>query len=214
MYPNLNPERALIFRIEHIENLPWNLGKGALHCRNSTEQNPNFVNIGNPELIVRRSQHQVPILPGGTLSDYVPFYFTPFSVMMLNIFTGYGGIPKRSKNEIVVLVSSIYRVQELGLAFVFTDQHAYAAGTSFYSEVDRLGEIDWGILQKRDFKTDDAYPGKQLRYQAEALIHGSVPMSAILGVCCHSDAVKARVEEMTTHANCEFPIHSRPGMYF
>ena len=81
---SLNSERALIFRIAHIKNTPWILDHG-LHCRNSEECDPNFVEIGNPELIVKRIHRTVPISPGGLLSDYIPFYFTPYSPMLYNI---------------------------------------------------------------------------------------------------------------------------------
>jgi len=43
----------------------------------------------NPDLIDKRSRRVVDVTPGGTLSDYVPFYFTPYSIMMLNVMTGY-----------------------------------------------------------------------------------------------------------------------------
>lgn len=214
MHKDLNPERALIFRIEHVDNLPWDFQQEALHCRNSPVVNPNYVNIGNPELIDRRSHHPVPVAPHGTLSDYVPFYFTPFSQMMFNIVTGYGGIKKRSKSEIAILVSSIPKLSELGVGFVFTNQHAYAAGTDFYSDPARLNEIDWVILQNRDFKKEDSDPGKGLRYQAEALVYQRVPMSAILGICCFSDETKSSIEKMMANTNCELPVIVRPGMYF
>jgi hypothetical protein len=83
----LKPENGLIFRITHIANVPWILEHG-LHCRNSPERDPNYVEIGNPELIQKRTQRPVPIPPGGVLSDYIPFYFTPHSPMLLNIKTG------------------------------------------------------------------------------------------------------------------------------
>ena len=73
---NLNPEKALIFRITHIANVSWIL-KNGLHCSNGHTSDPNYVPIGNKDLITRRSARAVPIPPGGTLSDYVPFYFTP-----------------------------------------------------------------------------------------------------------------------------------------
>ena len=88
-YPNLNADKALIWRIVHRDNMPWLLANG-LHCRNAAEQDPNYLNIGNAELIDKRAHRVVPIAPGGTLSDYVPFYFTPFSVMMKNIHSEIG----------------------------------------------------------------------------------------------------------------------------
>lgn len=79
----LNREKGLIFRITHIENVPWILDHG-LHCRSSTTCDPTFRQIGNQELIARRRGIRVPVEPHGVLSDYVPFYFTPLSPMQLN----------------------------------------------------------------------------------------------------------------------------------
>src|ERR1035437_6684336 len=73
MSKDLNPQKALIFRIVHRDNVPWILDHG-LHCRNSGNVDPNYVEIGNPDLISKRNHHFVPKPPGGTLSDYVPFY--------------------------------------------------------------------------------------------------------------------------------------------
>jgi hypothetical protein len=101
MYTNLNPTKALIWRIVHRDNLPWIFDNG-LHCANSSVQAPSYVAIGNPDLISRRKYRVVPIAPSGTLADYVPFYFTPFSPMMYNIYTGRGGVPKRRNEDIFV----------------------------------------------------------------------------------------------------------------
>lgn len=141
-YPNLNPEKALIWRIVHRDNLAWILDNG-LHCANSGVLSPNHVNIGNADLIDKRRHRVVPIPPGGTLADYVPFYFTPFSVMMKNIHSGWG-VPQRRNEEIVILVSSLHHIRQLGLPFVFTNAHAYPDWTNYYSDLAQLGEIDGG----------------------------------------------------------------------
>ena len=59
-YAELNPEKALIFRIIHRDNLPWVLDNG-LHCGNSAVRTPAWVSIGSPELISKRSTHPVPV---------------------------------------------------------------------------------------------------------------------------------------------------------
>jgi hypothetical protein len=156
----------------------------------------------------------VPIAPGGSLSDYVPFYFTPFSMMMYNIKTGYGGITKRENKEIVIFVSSIHRWLELGLKFVFTNQHAYPPDTDFYNDADGLKKVDWKLLQNRNFKTDDADPGKQLRYQAEGLAYQHVPLKALFGVGCYNNAVKEKVEAMATEHGQKFDVKATPTWYF
>jgi hypothetical protein len=166
----LTAAEGQIFRITHIENVAWILSNG-VHSRNSPQRDPNFREVGNPELIRKRSTKSVPVTPGGTLSDYVPFYFTPYSPMLLNIKTGYNGIPKLPMSEIVILFTSLPRIAERKLPFVFTDRHAYVATAQFSSDLKDLDRIDWKILQARDFKRDANDIGKSERYQAEALIY-------------------------------------------
>ena len=214
MSVNLNAEKGLIFRIVHVANFADILKSGGLNCSSSHELNSNFVSIGNASLIDKRSRRLVPIAPGGTLTDYVPFYFTPFSIMLYNIKTGYGGITRRDNREIIILVSSMHRLQELGLDFVFTNQHAYAVDTEFYSNLDELSQIDWPLLQQRDFKTDDADPGKQLRYQAEALVHRHVPLEALLGIGCFNNNVKDAVESLLHASDKEITVKATPSWYF
>jgi hypothetical protein len=212
---DLNPGRALIFRIVHAANVPWILDHDGLHCQASTVKDPNYVNIGNVSLIDKRARRRVPIPPGGTLSDYVPFYFTPYSIMMLNIKTGYGGITRRDNRDIVILVSSAHRLRELGLPFIYTDQHAYAVGTEFYDGADDdLTQIDWSLLRSRDFKTNDADPGKQLRYQAEALVHQHLPMEAVIGIGCYDNAVKQSLESLLQERDAGTNVKVTPSWYF
>lgn len=212
IYTNLNASKALIWRIVHRDNLPWLLDHG-LHAVSCGHLCSAYVGIGNPELISKRAQREVPIAPNGTLADYVPFYFTPFSVMMKNIHSGWG-VPQRSNEEIVILVSSLYHAQSLGLRFVFTDAHAYPHWASYYSDLAQLDKIDWEILQRRDFKRDADDPRKMERYQAEALIHGHVPVAGLLGVVCYNEALRRSVDKEIQQRQLSLPVYARPGWYF
>ena len=208
-----NSPKALIFRIVHRDNVPWILENG-MHCRNSTVQDPRYRAIGNPDLIDKRQHRMVPIAPGGTLSDYVPFYFTPFTPMMLNIKTGYGGVTRLPNKEIVILVSSLRKMAELSHAFVFSDRHAYLLSANFYSDLADLVNINWGILQQRDFERNPDDPEKIERYQAEALIHQMVPTGALLGVVCYTNAVKSTLDHIATECGLELQTAKRTGWYF
>ena len=64
----LTPELALIFRVTHVNNLPWILGNG-LHSKASDMQDPDFVEIGNRDLIQRRPAKRVLVGPGETLDS-------------------------------------------------------------------------------------------------------------------------------------------------
>ncbi len=174
---------------------------------------PGYVNIGNPDLIDKRRHRVVPILPDGTLADYVPFYFTPFSVMMKNIHSGWS-VQQRRNEEIVILVSSLHRIQELGLPFVFTNAHAYPHWTSYFSDLGQLDQIDWGVLQRRDFKRDPDDPQKMERYQAEALIYKHLPVDGVIGIICYTEALKIRIEQEIRRRILTLPVYARTGWYF
>lgn len=212
MVLRLGPDDGLIFRIVHIENIPWILENG-LHCRSSGMFDPNYRNIGSADLIQKRTSRLVPVPPGGTLSDYVPFYFTPRSPMLLNIKTGrhVAALPMR---EIVVLVSSLAQLRIADVPFVFTDRHAYLQTAEFFTDAADLHHLDWDILERSDFKYDAAKPDKMDRYQAEALAFGSVPVSALLGIACSAKDQIPDIEQLVKSAGHSTPVAARPVFFF
>ena len=210
----LKPEKGLIFRVTHRSNVPWILKHG-LHCAHSSTQDPRFVSIGNSDLIERRRRRAVPIPPGGTLDDYVPFYFTPFSPMLYNIKTGYGGIQRRSNEEIVILVSALPRLLDLGTRFVFTDRHAYLRTATFHADLSQLGDaVDYPLLRRRDFERDSEDPEKVDRYQAEALVHEHLPVNGLLGIVCYDEATRSQMRSAFESTGSEPTLHVRTGWYF
>jgi hypothetical protein len=211
-YPSLNPEKALIWRIVHRDNLPWILDNG-LHCGNSDVQAPNWVSIGNPDLTEKRATHPVPRPPGGFLNDYVPFYFTPFSVMMKNIHSG-RGVKQRANEEIAILVSSMHVIDQQGLPYLFTDCHAYYQWANFYDDLADLDKIDWLLLQQRNFKRNADDLAQFERYQAEALIHQFMPISGLLGIVCYTEGLKSSIEQQVQARGLTLPIYAKTGWYF
>jgi hypothetical protein len=210
---SLTAVKALIFRIVHRDNLPWTLDHG-LHARNAELFDPNYRSIGNPDLIDKRSHRVVEAGPRGTLSDYVSFYFTPFSIMMYNIKTGFGGVPRVPNEEIVILVSSLFKISELGIPFVFTDRHAYVVMANYFTDLNHLDQIDWPLLNRRDFRNDPNDPGKKERYQAEALVWKCVPLDAIMGIGCYTSAVKSWVEDHLEQRDLKIKTTVQANWYF
>jgi hypothetical protein len=210
----LTPEKALIFRITHRTNVPWILANG-LHCARSGTRDDAFVSIGDPDLIAKRRHRVVPITPGGTLEDYVPFYFTPLSPMLLNIATGYRGIQQRSKTEIVVLVSSLSALSDHGVEHLFTDRHAYLATATFFDDDAQVAKaVDYPLLRRHDFRHDPEEPQKSERYQAEALAYRYVPAAAILGIGCYTDDVTKGIRKESAAAGGAAVVVCRPEWYF
>ena len=205
-------DKALIFRITHRDNVPWILDNG-MHARNGERFDPKFRNIGNVELIDKRSRRIVTVQPDGTLSDYAPFYFTPYSIMMFNIRTGHS-VNQIPNDEIVIFVSSLPHVAKNGGEFVFTNQHAYPLAAKYFNTADDLDKIDWDLLNRRDFRHDPDDPAKKERYQAEALIWKYVPIGALLGVCCYSSVTKERIGHEVEKRGFAFNVAVQPNWYF
>ncbi len=212
MTPPLHPGKALIFRIVHRDNLPWILDHG-LHSSNGALSDPNYRNIGNVDLIEKRNRRTVSVGPRGTLSDYVPFYFTPYSIMMYNIHTGYN-VQQVSNEEVLILVSSLIRIGELQIPFVFTDQHAYTAMANYYTSLNDLEKVDWPLLNRRDFQHDPDDPAKKERYQAEALIWKHVPVTALLGICSSNASADEYVQCQLAHRNMTLTSNVQRNWYF
>lgn len=209
----LTPEAAYIFRITHVANVPWILDHG-LHCKSSSVVDPNFVPIGMAELIQKRTHRVVPRGPGGTLSDYVPFYFTHSSVMLYNIKTGYNNVIQRPNRDIVILVSTLHKLSETGTHFVFTNGHAYLQESEYFEDLADLPRIDWDLLRKRDFQKDPDDPGKLGRYQAEALAHRHVPVDGLLGLACYDGSVQTQIESEIKSRRLSMKVQVMPQWYF
>lgn len=158
----LTPSNGYIFRITHRDNVAFILEHG-VHCRSASTLDPAFVEIGHPDIIEARKTEVVATGPGGTLADYVPFYFTPCSPMLYNIVTGYNGVRQRARAEIVVLMSSLEELERLGIRVVFADRNARLSRAVQWAPDDpRHGELygglPWQAWQDRDFRHDPNDP--------------------------------------------------------
>jgi ssDNA thymidine ADP-ribosyltransferase, DarT len=54
-------------------------------------------------------------------------------------------VPRIPNEEIVILVSSLHRVAELGVPFTFTDQHAYPLMANYFTDLNDLDKVDWDL---------------------------------------------------------------------
>jgi hypothetical protein len=208
----LSPERALVFRITHLSNVPWILANG-LHSRTSTVRDPRYVEIGHPDLIDKRHRRPVPVPPGGTLNDYVCFYFAPHSPMLSNIKTGWNGITRRPISEIVMLVSSLQAIAAAGIPFVFTDQHASLMMATFFTSLADLPRLDWHLWQARDFQRDPRDMDRLARYAAEALAYRHVPVTALHAIACCGDDEERQLGMLLRNGPARVPIIRRPEWF-
>ncbi len=204
-----------IYHITHIDNLAPIIQAGGLRgVGRLREQGAGYQSIAYPHIQDRRGGVRVPCGPGGTLHDYVPFYFAPRSPMLYTI--NRGKVPGYAEGQapIVHLVSSAQRVEAAGPGFVFTDGHAIMSLTEFFEDLGHLGRIDWQVMRARQWADTQADSDRKRRRQAEFLVRDFLPWELITRIGVIDRDVKARVEVVLEAAAHRPPVTVRRDWYY
>jgi hypothetical protein len=192
--------KTFLYRMTHIENIPHVLNFGITHS-NSVNANPNFVPIGDGSLISRRNNF---VLENGVrLGNYIPFYLGIRTPMLYVIQKGYNMVTPTLAENIVYCVTSVQKIIDLNLDYVFTDGHAVNSFTSLYDsdnvdDIDNL--LDWNAIKAVNWK-DENDLDKKRRKEAEFLVMGDIDHSAILGYAVYNQNAKDRLIELGIDEN-------------
>jgi hypothetical protein len=160
----------------------------------------------NEEVQASRRITDVPCGRRGTIHDYVPFYFGPLSVMLLNLKTGRVAGYNEGQSPIVYLVSSVQSIVDSGSAFAFSDGHGLARFTGWYDHLEDLKAIDWDVVGARYWRDTLSDNDRKRRKQAEFLVHGSVSWNLISEIGVYNEAVATEVRTLLS----EFPDRFHP----
>lgn len=184
-----------LYRLVHVDNLPTLLQRGGVHAPNATpDDGLPYRTIHNTNVQENRRVRAVPCGPRGTIHDYVPFYFGPLSVMLLNLHGGRVEGYNEGQDPLIYLVSSIERVQAAGRPWVFSDGHGLAALTNWYDDLDHLDEVDWSLVGERYWADNPDDNDRKRRKQAEFLVWEHLPWAAIAGIAVRNEKTKTVVE--------------------
>jgi len=194
----------------HIENIPHILQNGITHTT-SEYANPDFVPIGDGSLITTRNKF---ILNNGTrLGEYIPFYFGVRTPMLYVVQNGFNMVAPTSAENIVYCVSSVQKIIDLQLDFVFTDGHAVDGFSSQYTVAD-IQNIDT-ILDKNAINAkywkDENDLDKKRRKEAEFLVLGDISLHAILGYITYNENAKNKIITFGADAT---NVLIKPEIYF
>ncbi len=170
-------------------------------------------NIAYSSIQQQRAAKLVRCGPGGSVHDYVPFYFTRKSPMLYTINRGSVRCAGGQEN-IVHLVSTAQRVAQLGLGFAFTDGHGIMAYTSFYDDLAQLGQIDWNMIGAT-YWYDTAEDGdRKRRKQAEFLIWNQCPWTLISHVIVRSTVRAIQVRDIIAACAHQPLVIVKPDWYY
>jgi hypothetical protein len=191
------PLPTRVLHMTRIERLPSVVEHGLLPDNVCRQQQIAGVEIGYDHIKRRRAQRVVPCGAGGTLADYVPFYFAPRSPMLYAITRGLVSAEAARTDQIVYLVSSTQSLRKAGLTVVASNRHAeldYAEMSDLDGDLDHDGFVDWPLMTARYWNNTPDDPDRKERRQAECLVHPYVPWQAIEGVATKTEQARSQVE--------------------
>jgi hypothetical protein len=200
-----------------IERLPSVVEHGLLPDNVCRRRQIAGVEIGYDHIKRRRALRVVPCGVGGTLADYVPFYFAPRSPMLYAITCGLVSKEAARTDQIVYLVSSTQTLRAAGLTVIASNRHAeldYADMTGHDGDLDGDDFIDWPLMTARIWKNTPDDPDRKERRQAECLVHPRVPWQVIEGVATKTERARAQVERVLGTAGQPTPAVVRAEWYF
>ena len=128
-----------------------------------------------------------------------------------------GDVPTYSggQDKIVYLVTSIEKVVEERLRFVFTDRNAALGLARYGDDLQDLDDyLDWELMEGPMWYDTAEEPDRMERRMAEFLVHGHVPWSAFIGVAARDDDKCRQAEHALSSVGREIPVRPRPGWYF
>src|SRR5262245_2002255 len=170
------PNPTAIYRFVHIDNLDTLIRRGALHAPNHVPSDGlPYRFCHDPEVQGARAAVTIPVGPGGTIHDYVPFYFGYLSPMMLRLKTGQVSGYDEGQEPLIYLASTAQAVDSSNSRFVFSNGHGLAIFTDWFDDLSRLDEVDWNMVYQRYWKDTINDMDRQRRKQAEFLVHQSCP---------------------------------------
>lgn len=208
------PDRIYLYRITHIDNLNFILQSRKLTCPNSPFHDPNYTGIGDETLINSRSSKKVNIQPKGNFKDYVAFYFGPRSPMLYSIQKGFNGVTKRAPETIIYMVTTFENIKETGKQYVFSDGHGYHLMSQFFNEENKLDEVDWDIVFLNHWNDTEDDSDRKRRKQAEFLVHGEIPLSAIVGIGVYNESAKTNILAKFEEHNFKCNVIVKSDLYY
>lgn len=110
-------KNQLLYYITHITNLSSILEQEHLQLHLSIQQHGlDYEDIANQDVQFRRRETNIPSGKGGSLHDYVSFYFASRSPMLYYLYK-----QKLHQKDVVYFMTNVQSILDHELSYVFTD---------------------------------------------------------------------------------------------
>lgn len=231
------PYPTPIFHMLTIESFKNVLRYGGLLCRNlliSQKIRCDDISCGN----IQERRHKICVSnpPGGTLHDYVPFYFAPRSPMLYTLMRGNirSGFDQK---DAIYLVTSAQKVAATGMEYVFYNAHAIMALANCFNTLNDLDKINWKIFLENpvsynagydlttlpipayctewyDCFDKPEYANRKSIRQAEFNIKHKVDINLFDCIITYNSAKQKEVEGLLSQYKIPIPVYVVRGWYY
>jgi ssDNA thymidine ADP-ribosyltransferase, DarT len=221
------PNPIRLFHITAIANLAGICSSGSLLSKSiGSLSGVNYQNIAHGGAQGARAAKFAPNPPGGTIHDYVPFYFAPRSPMLMAIDKGRVAGCNLRQSDILHFETTVPRVVAMNKSMIFYDRNATLAYSVAYTNLNMLPTaIAWDLLTEApqldgfckwwNNKTDTPkYADRMERRQAEFLVKDALDLSAMTRIGVIDLTRKKQVEQILNAAKVTLPVSVIPEWYF
>ncbi len=210
------PKPTPLYRLIHIDNLDACLKRGGFHAPNHIPDNGlSYEPIHNIEIQDMRRLKEMPCGPGGTIHDYVAFYFGPRSPMLLQLHTGRVKGYTQGQEPLIYIVTTVEDIVRNTLKFVFSDGHGIAAFTRWFDDLSYLNRVDWEVVYANYWADTIEDMDRQRRKQAEFLIYQFCPIGVVTEIGVLNETARQKVETiLNTFGLKSIPINIHDEWYY
>lgn len=202
------PQDILIFHITDISNLAGITASGLLSDKAMIRRGDHSV-IGYDHIKRRRMEEiQVDCCGYRYVGEFVPFYFCPRSPMLYTINMGNTGRAPGCQEGIVHLVSTVGSGISLNRDWAFSDGNAGAFHTSFFSDINKLSNLDWQAINAKYWSE------RRHQKQSEFLIADYFPWQNVSLIACHNVQTAALANDIISRLPHRPEVRVKRDWYF
>ncbi|MGP1834164.1 type II toxin-antitoxin system toxin DNA ADP-ribosyl transferase DarT [Shewanella frigidimarina] len=222
------PRPVRLFHITALDNLTMICQQGELTSKTKgASLGIQYHNIAHTGAQSTRAQKSVINPPGGSVHEFVPFYFAPRSPMLSAIHHGRVTGCHYAQTDIIHFELTIETALRQGLKdFVFYDRNATKAYSQAYTDLTLLHSvIDWQTLTEAptldgfckyfmDVHDNPRYVDRMEKRQAEFLIKKQVPISWITRIGVANEIKAQQVHAILQQNKINLPVVIMKNWYF
>ena len=121
--------------------------------------------------------------------------------MLLQLHTGQVDGYDEDQEPLIYVVSSVQKIQQSDLSYVFTDGHGIARYTSWYDDMKDLDKVDWNVVSARYWRDTIDDMDRQRRKQSEFLIYSFCPWECVDYIAVCNQTKKLEVDKILNDFN-------------